>query len=207
MGGIPGSYQNQTGVKMLKKIIAGLLLFGTVTFGMSLTKLNSASKAELMEINGVGEVKAAEIVKQRRKGKFKSFADLQERVDGIGEQTADNIKRDVKVANDVKKVKKTTKKKMKSMTKKKANAKNDTKKKLTKKRKAAKDKADEKKKETKAKTKRKAKSKASDVKKETTKKKRRMKKAADKKKELKKKPRKTRVKKTKVKKLKKKAKN
>ena len=173
---------------MLKKIIAGLLLFGTVTFGMSLTKLNSANKAELMEINGVGEVKAAEIIKQRRKGKFKSFADLQERVDGIGEQTADNIRRDVKVSDDVKKVKKMTKKKMKPMIKKKADAKNDIKKKLTKKRKAAKDKVDEKKKEA-------------------TKKKRRMKKAADKKKELKKKLRKTRAKKTKVKKLKKKAKN
>ena len=173
---------------MLKKIIAGLLLFATVTFGMSLTKLNGASKAELMEINGVGEVKATEIIKQRRKGKFKSFADLQERVDGIGEQTADNIKRDVKVADDVKKVKKTTKKKMKSTTKKKKDVKNDTKKKVTKKRKTAKDKADGKKKEA-------------------TKKKRRAKKTTEKKEKLKKKPRKTKTKKTKVKKLKKKAKN
>jgi len=179
---------------MLKKIIVGLLLFATVSFGMSLTKLNSASKAELMEINGIGDVKASEIIKQRRNGKFKSFADLQERVDGVGEQTADNIKRGVKVADDVKKVKKTTKKKMKSMTKKKAGAKNDTKKKVTKKKKIPKAKADEKKKEMK--------SKASDTKKETTKKKRRIKKKAKKKEELKKKPRKTKTKKTKAKKTK-----
>lgn len=184
---------------MLKKIIVGLFLFGTMTFGMSLARLNGASKAELMEINGVGEVKAAEIVKQRKKGKFKSFADLQERVDGIGEQTADNIKRDVKVADDAKKVRKTTKKKMKLMDKKKPKLKSDTKKKMTKKKRTAKSKMDEKKS--------KAKSKMDDTKKKMTKKKRRVKKVTDKKKELKKKPRKTRIKKTKVKKLKKKAKN
>ncbi len=184
---------------MLKKIIVGLFLFGTMTFGMSLARLNGASKAELMEINGVGEVKAAEIVKQRKKGKFKSFADFQERVDGIGEQTADNIKRDVKVADDVKKVRKTTKKKMKLMDKKKPKLKSDTKKKMTKKKRTAKSKMDEKKS--------KAKSKMDDTKKKMTKKKRRVKKVTDKKKELKKKPRKTRIKKTKVKKLKKKAKN
>ena len=166
---------------MLKKLVAGLMLFASLSFGMSLSKLNSATKAELMEINGVGEVKAAEIVKQRRKGKFKSFADLQERVDGIGEQTAANIKGDVKNAADVKKV---------------------VKKKMTKKRKTAKTKMDEKKKGAKAKTKRKTKPKAEDAKKETTKKKRRIKKMTDKKEELKKKTRKTRAKKPKTKKLK-----
>lgn len=120
-GDNPNSQQNNTGVDMLKKIIIGMLLVATMVFGMSLSKLNSASKAELMEINGIGEVKATEIIKQRRKGKFKSFADLQERVDGIGEQTAANIKGGVKNAEDVKKVvkKKTTKSKVKTDAKKK----------------------------------------------------------------------------------------
>jgi len=95
---------------MLKKITAGFLVFATSTlFGMSLNKLNSASKAELMEINGIGEVKAAAIIKERKKAKFKSFEDFQ-RVEGVGEQTAANVKNDVKSSADVKKVKKTTKK-------------------------------------------------------------------------------------------------
>ena len=94
---------------MLKKITAGFLVFATSTlFGMSLNKLNSASKAELMEINGIGEVKAAAIIKERKKAKFKSFEDFQ-RVEGVGEQTAANVKNDVKSSADVKKVKKTTK--------------------------------------------------------------------------------------------------
>ena len=143
---------------MLKKIIAGLMLFASLSFGMSLTKLNGASKADLMEINGVGEVKASEIIKQRRRGKFKSFADLQERVDGIGEQTAANIKADVKNAEDVKKVvkkRKTTKAKAKNKKEKstpKANAKTDKKKETTKKRTRKLKKVGEKKKELKKKT-------------------------------------------------------
>ena len=175
---------------MLKKIIAGLMLLASLSFGMSLSKLNGATKAELMEINGVGEVKAAEIIKQRRKGKFKSFADLQERVDGIGEQTADNIKRDVKVADDVKKVKKTTKKTMKPAAKK------EMKKKKSKKRKTAKTETEEKAKKSRAKTKKKmtkTKTKADKPKK----KKHKVKSTEEKKKELKKKPRKTKIKKTK----------
>jgi competence protein ComEA len=95
---------------MMKKMLMGFLIFSTSTlFGMSLNKLNSASKAELMEINGIGEVKAAAIIKERKKAKFKSFEDFQ-RVEGVGEQTAANVKNDVKSSADVKKVKKTTKK-------------------------------------------------------------------------------------------------
>ncbi len=113
--------------KMFKKIIAGFLILATTTlFGMSLSALNSASKAELMEINGIGEVKAAAIIKERRKGKFKSFEDVQ-RVEGIGKQTADNIKRGVKSSDSVKKVSKkkktNAKKKTKTSTKTKADKK------------------------------------------------------------------------------------
>ncbi len=133
---------------MLKKIIAGFLILATTTlFGMSLSALNSASKTELMEINGIGEVKAAAIIKERRKGKFKSFEDLQ-RVEGIGEQTAANVRGGVKSASDVKKVKKTTKKKT---AKKAKSTKKDTKAKATKKRKIKT--TDEKKKELKSKSK------------------------------------------------------
>ncbi len=95
---------------MFKKIIVGFLVCATtMLFGMSLNQLNSASKAELMEISGIGEVKADAIIKERKKGNFTSFEDFQ-RVEGIGEQTAENVKNDVKSASDVKKVKKSTKK-------------------------------------------------------------------------------------------------
>ena len=105
---------------MLKKVMAGLLVLATSSlFGMSLNKLNSASKAELMMINGIGEKKADAIIKERRKGKFKSFEDFQ-RVEGIGEETAKNVKNDVKNKTETKSTKKSSKKstKKKSSSKK-----------------------------------------------------------------------------------------
>lgn len=48
--------------------------------------INKASKAELMKLPGIGEVKASEIIKARKKGKFKSSADLM-KVNGVGEKT------------------------------------------------------------------------------------------------------------------------
>ncbi|WP_294958133.1 helix-hairpin-helix domain-containing protein [Sulfurovum sp.] len=94
---------------MLQKMTAGfLILAASALFGMSLNQLNTASKADLMQINGIGEKKADAIIKERRKGKFKSFEDFQ-RVEGIGMQTAANVKNDVKSAADVKKVTQKTK--------------------------------------------------------------------------------------------------
>jgi len=134
------------GKRMFKKVIAGFLVLATSTvFGMSLSALNGASKTELMEINGIGDVKAAAIIKERRKGKFKSFQDL-ERVEGIGEQTAANVKNGVKSSADVKKV---TKKKKTKASKKKTKTKA-KKEKTTKKRKKKKE-LKTKKKKTKAK--------------------------------------------------------
>jgi len=102
---------------MLKKVLTGVLLLATTSvFGMSINKLNSASKAELMEINGIGDAKASAIIKERKKGKFKSFEDFQ-RVEGIGTETAKNVKNDVKMKKEPKSTKKTTKKKSKSSKK------------------------------------------------------------------------------------------
>lgn len=103
---------------MLKKVITGCLVLATSSvFGMSLNQLNSASKAELMEINGIGDAKADAIIKERKKGKFKSFEDFQ-RVEGIGEQTAKSVKNDVKMKKEPKSSKKSTKKSTKKSNKK-----------------------------------------------------------------------------------------
>ena len=168
---------------MFKKIIAGVLVFGMSSlFAMSLSALNSASKAELMEINGIGEVKAAAIIKERRHGKFKSFDDLT-RVEGVGEQIASNVKNGVKVGQEPKKVTK----KRKTASKKTKTSKKDVEEKASKKAKKTKSKA---KKSTKEKAEKKTK-------------KRKIKTMDEKKKELKSKAKKTKTKKTKAKKTKK----
>ena len=93
---------------MLKTVIAGFLIFATVSsFGMSLKELNKADKSELMEIKGIGDAKADAILKERKNGKFKSFEDFT-RVKGVGEAMANNVKHDVK---STKKSEKETKKK------------------------------------------------------------------------------------------------
>jgi len=99
---------------MIRKVITGVFILATTSvFGMSLGQLNSASKAELMEINGIGEAKATAIINERKKEKFKSFEDFQ-RVEGIGEQTAKNVKNDVKSSPEKKITKHTTKPSKKS---------------------------------------------------------------------------------------------
>ena len=88
---------------MLKKVMAGFLIFATVSlFGMTLKELNSASKTDLIKIKGIGEAKAEAILKERKKGKFESFKDLT-RVKGIGESIAGNVKHDVKSSEKSKK--------------------------------------------------------------------------------------------------------
>ena len=73
-------------------MVAAVVCAATSVFGMSLSQLNGASKAELMEINGIGESKADAIMKAR---KFKSFDDVL-KVKGVGEKLISNIKNDVK---------------------------------------------------------------------------------------------------------------
>jgi len=87
---------------MMKKMLLTLSVVSVTTlFGMSLAELNSASKEDLMKINGIGEAKATAIIQERKKGKFKSFEDLQ-RVKGVGPQVALNIKNDVKAGKQMK---------------------------------------------------------------------------------------------------------
>jgi len=102
---------------MFKKILLTFLILSLSTlFAMSLSTLNSASKEELMQINGIGEKKAEAILKERKNGKFKSYEDLSSRVKGIGKQSTSNLQQGIKNGEKVTKrhsleSKKTSKKK------------------------------------------------------------------------------------------------
>ncbi|HLK05681.1 MAG TPA: helix-hairpin-helix domain-containing protein [Candidatus Acidoferrum sp.] len=54
--------------------------------------LNTAGRAELTEIPGVGPELADRIVNERRKGPFRRYMELVERVPGIGEKTLEKIR-------------------------------------------------------------------------------------------------------------------
>jgi competence protein ComEA len=98
---------------MLKKVVGSLLVVATSTlFGMSVSELNHASVEDLMKINGIGKVKAAEIVAQRKKAPFTSLSDLS-RVKGVGSKIIGNVQNDVTSA---KKAKSMAKKGLKSVT-------------------------------------------------------------------------------------------
>lgn len=90
---------------MLKKLFLALMFTAVSLFAMN---FQTASKEELMSIKGIGEKRAAAIIKYRKTHTLKSAADL-ENVPGIGKEVADNAKKGLKNA-DTKKVSKSTKK-------------------------------------------------------------------------------------------------
>ena len=72
---------------MIKKIIATLLaLFAAAAFAA--VDANKATQAELEAVKGIGPSIATKILDERKKGSFKDWGDLVERVKGVGEGNA-----------------------------------------------------------------------------------------------------------------------
>lgn len=71
-------------------VIAGVFAAMQVAFAVD---INKASQAELEAAKGIGPAKAKIIIDERNKnGAFKSWDDVDARVKGVGEKTADNMK-------------------------------------------------------------------------------------------------------------------
>ncbi len=73
------------------KYVAAIFCATSITFAMSISEINKASKDELMQIKGIGEAKASAIMDARP---FKSIAELDD-VKGVGPALLGNIKDDV----------------------------------------------------------------------------------------------------------------
>jgi competence protein ComEA len=75
---------------MLKKILAVLaMLYAAACFAA--VDVNTAKAAELDGLKGIGPVMSKRILDERKKGKFKSWEDLVERVKGLGEASATKL--------------------------------------------------------------------------------------------------------------------
>ena len=72
---------------MLKKILALLaMLYAAAAFAA--VDVNKATAADLDGVKGIGPVMSKRILDERKKGKFKSWEDLVERVKGLGDNSA-----------------------------------------------------------------------------------------------------------------------
>src|SRR3954463_12488459 len=72
---------------MFKKILALLvMLYAAAAFAA--VDVNKASAAELDAVKGIGPSISGKIIEERKKGTFKDWHDLIERVNGVGEHNA-----------------------------------------------------------------------------------------------------------------------
>jgi competence protein ComEA len=72
---------------MFKSLLAGLALFLAAGIA-SAVDVNRATQAELEALKGVGPAIATKILDERKKGAFKDWTDLIDRVKGVGEGNA-----------------------------------------------------------------------------------------------------------------------
>ena len=80
--------------ELLVRLVLSLFVF--VNFALSAVNLNTASKKELMSLEGIGEKKAEEIIKYRTKTAFKKIEELKN-IKGIGDKLFDKIKDKIEV--------------------------------------------------------------------------------------------------------------
>ncbi|MBE2987247.1 helix-hairpin-helix domain-containing protein [Campylobacter sp. RM12920] len=78
-----------------KSTLLSLALLATQAFAV--INLNTATKDELMSLNGIGESKAEAIIEYRKANKFNSIEDIKN-ISGIGDKTYENLKDDISVS-------------------------------------------------------------------------------------------------------------
>lgn len=84
----------------MKRLFFALLFL--VSFAFGAVNLNTATKKELMTLDGIGDKKAEEIIKYREKTPFTKPEDLKN-IKGIGDKLFDKIKDKIEAGNPSKK--------------------------------------------------------------------------------------------------------
>jgi competence protein ComEA len=76
---------------MVKKFFAAFAMFAALafaSFSFAAVDANKATAAELDSVKGIGPAISAKIIDERKKGNFKDWNDMVNRVSGIGEKNA-----------------------------------------------------------------------------------------------------------------------
>ena len=76
---------------MFKKILAVAALLFCSALALAAVDANKATEAELDSVKGIGPGTSKLILQERKKGEFKSWEDLIDRVKGVGETRARNL--------------------------------------------------------------------------------------------------------------------